>query len=296
MRSLSTAAIVFSLVSALPARASADLTVPSELESQARRTVDVQVPPPGVTQRLTLTDGSQLYGRVESAEPDALRFRSVAGIVLIVPRTEIADLRIVEGRLVAGEFLPADSHNTRLLFAPTGRALKKGEGYFGVYELVLPFVQVGVTNRLSIGGGTPLIFGGGDSDRPFWFTPKLQLLAHERVQVATGVIHFAVANHGAGIAYAVTTVGAAEKAATLGFGYAYAGNERAPILMVGGEYRSSRRIKWITENWIWGGGSNGFVSGGVRFLGERLSADLGLIVPLVDDTVAFPMVSFAWRF
>lgn len=103
-------------------------------------------------------------------------------------------------------------------------------------------------------------------------------------------------NHGAGIAYGVGTVGAEDKSVTVGVGYAYAGRDRAPILMVGGEYRSGRHFKLITENWIWGGGSNGFVSGGIRFLGEHLSADLGLIVPLVDETIAFPMVSFAWRF
>ena len=67
--------------------------------------------------------------------------------------------------------------------------------------------------------------------------------------------------------------------------------------MIGGEYRASRRLKWVTENWLWRGGP-GFVSGGIRFLGERVSADLGLIAPLVDaeGIFAFPLVSFAWHF
>lgn len=154
MRSLSMVGVlVLALLSMFPTRASAD-----------------------EIQRLTLTDGSQVFGHVESEEADGVRFRSVSGIVLSVPRAQIADIRVVEGHVLAGEFLPADSHNTRLLFAPTGRALKKGQGYFGVYELIFPFVQVGITNRLSVGGGTPLIFGGGGT-QTFWFTPKLQLLA-----------------------------------------------------------------------------------------------------------------------
>lgn len=66
--------------------------------------------------------------------------------------------------------------------------------------------------------------------------------------------------------------------------------------MVGGEYRGSRRVKWITENWFWRGDGNGFASGGVRFIGERLSADVSLVVPLVDETIVFPLVSFAWHF
>jgi hypothetical protein len=65
--------------------------------------------------------------------------------------------------------------------------------------------------------------------------------------------------------------------------------------MIGGERRASRRIKWITENYIWNGG--GFVSGGVRFLGESLSADLGLVSPLgIDKLFVFPVMNFVWKF
>lgn len=45
-----------------------------------------------------------------------------------------------------------DPNPTRLFFGPTGRSVKKGEGYVGVYGLFLPFVQVGITDRISIGG------------------------------------------------------------------------------------------------------------------------------------------------
>jgi hypothetical protein len=39
--------------------------------------------------------------------------------------------------------------NTRLMFAPTARSLRRGEAHVGFYY-VLPFVQVGITNRLSV--------------------------------------------------------------------------------------------------------------------------------------------------
>jgi hypothetical protein len=156
-------------------------------------------------------------------------------------------------------------------------------------------VQVGVTDRFSLGGGTPLFFG--DGDRPVWFTPKIQIVSRRNAQIAVGVIHITgIEEFNAGIAYGVTTIGREDTAATIGLGYAYSGDDRSAILMVGGDHRQSRRIKWITENWFWRGGGNGFVSGGVRFLGERLSADVSLVVPLVDDAFAFPIVSFAWSF
>jgi hypothetical protein len=144
-----------------------------------------------------------------------------------------------------------------------------------------------------------LFFGFG-SDRPYWFTPKLQVVATEQVQASVGVIHVTGFDENAGIAYGVATFGSSDKALTTGLGYGYSGASRTPILMIGGELRQSRRFKLVTENWLMPGGPGfmtGFLSGGVRFLGEHLTADLGFMVPLVDEGVtAFPLVSFAWHF
>src|SRR6266851_3786159 len=63
------------------------------------------------------------------------------------------------------------------------------------------------------------------------------------------------------------------------------------IGMIGGEHRLGRRLKFITENYVWHDG--GIISLGVRFLGERLSADVGIFAPLVADTTfAAPVVNF----
>ena len=41
----------------------------------------------------------------------------------------------------------------------------------------------------------------------------------------------------------------------------------------------------------------GFASGGVRFFGEKLSADFGLVMPLFEDeTFAFPMINIVRKF
>lgn len=286
MRPLFAIALLLSLTGPTPAFASDDV-------AQARRVMDIRVPGPDTTQRLTLSDGSQLFGQVQSVDPDTIVFRTIAGALVTISRAEVADLRVANGRIVGGEFQPTDAHNTRLMFAPTARALRRGEGYFGVYYF-MPFAQVGLTDRLSVGGGTPLIFGGG-SEHPVWFTPKVQLLGRDKAQVAAGIIHITGIDQNAGIAYGVTTLGPTDRAVTVGLGYAYSGDDRTPILMLGGEYRESRRIKWITENWLWRDGP-GFLSGGIRFIGDRLSADLSLVVPLIDEGLVLPLVSFAWHF
>ena len=69
--------------------------------------------------------------------------------------------------------------------------------------------------------------------------------------------------------------------------------------MIGGETRVSRRIKLITENWFFtGAGGDGLVTGGVRFIGDRLSADLGLGGATGADGsgCCLPLVNCVWNF
>ena len=79
-------------------------------------------------------------------------------------------------------------------------------------------------------------------------------------------------------------------------GLAYSGDSRGGIVMVGGERRVHRSMKLITENYVWETG-DGILSGGVRFIGERLSADLALAIPIgAGDLFAFPVVNFVYVF
>lgn len=258
----------------------------------AQQQGDVQV------YELLLKDGSRLFGSVERESDQEVVFRTQAGATITARRTDIVSLRLVQGRLDQGEFVRTDLHRSRLFFAPTGRSLDKGQVSVGVFEFIAPFVQIGVTENFSIGGGTPLIFGVEDIDRPFWVTPKLRIFNSGSVQASVGVLHVFDTSEGdsAGIAYGVGTFGSSDNAVTVGGGMAYSGDSRGGILMVGGERRVHRSIKLITENYLWKNGE-GVASGGVRFIGERLSADLALAIPIgADDLFAFPVVNFVYVF
>lgn len=267
-------------------------------QAQTSATPIIGIPAPDVTQELELNDGSSVIGRVESVGEGRFVFRTTSGVEMTVDVTAVRSLKPVTGHIVNGELWREDPNPTRLFFAPTGRSLKKGEAYFGVYELFLPFVQVGVTDRISIGAGTPLIFG--DVERPFWVTPKVQLLERRSTAVSAGVMHFFNVDEASiGIAYGVVTQGSADRAATIGVGYAYERTDDddagSAVVMIGGEHRVSRRIKLVTENYVFKGG--GFASGGLRFFGEKLSADFGLVMPLfADDTFVFPMINIVRKF
>ena len=176
--------------------------------------------------------------------------------------------------------------------------LKKGTGYLAVYEIFTPFLGIGITDNLILAGGTPLIFGGGGS-RPYWVAPKFTFLNTDHTQAAVGVLAFAVVDHSAGIFYGVLSQRGLKASATIGVGYGYVDDDPAdkPALMFGGELRTGRKLKLVTENYLFPGGE-GFLSAGPRFFGERLSADLGLMAPIgwEDDFFVFPLINFVWNF
>ena len=258
---------------------------------------------PRVQQSVTLTelalrDGSRLYGAIVTESETEVVFRTQSGTTMTVTRAEVYSLRPVAGVLTNGEFQPSDPNVTRLFFGPTGRSLKRGQVYLGVYEILLPFVQVGVTDRISIGGGTPLVFFEEDaSNRPFWITPKIQLINGEKTQVAVGAFHgFSGEGGYGGIAYVVATTGNAASRSRLAPASAIPKMAAsAGVVMIGAEGQVRRNMKFITENYIWQGG-HAILSGGVRFFGERLSADLALFAPVTEGFFLAPLVNFVYIF
>jgi hypothetical protein len=245
---------------------------------------------------LVLNDGSRAYGQIESETDTEVVFKTTSGASLTAPRARIVALRPVVGRMIRGEFRREDPNSTRLVFGPTARSVPRGEAYLGVYQGIVPFVQVGVTDRFSIGGGTPLIFSFSDWDRPYWVSPKLQVYSGNGTHAAVGALHAFAGNESVGVAYGVLTKDTPGGAFTLGAGMAYSSNgAQGAVAMVGGEVPARRNMKFITENYVWKGTL--VTSGGVRFFGERLAADLVIAVAYAESTpFAFPVVNFVYRF
>ena len=256
-----------------------------------------QAPAPVKTvHELVLNDGSRVYGEVQEETNGEVVFKTTTGATLRTPRNRIVSLKPVVGRTIKGEFRREDPNDTRLLFGPTGRAVPRGEVYLGVYEAMVPFVQVGVTNRFSIGGGTPLIFQIDSADRMYWVTPKLQVYSNGVTHAAVGMFHGFLGDDSAGIAYGVVTRERPGGSFTVGAGMGYnSDGGRGGVVMVGGEAPARRNIKLITENYLWR--STAITSGGCRFFGEHLSADLAVAIAFTDDgPFAFPVVNFVYRF
>lgn len=256
------------------------------------------VPDSAHLQIVTLTDGSTIFGRIVTVNTDTVSFQTGAGTMQLSVRA-IRDIRLISNEDVReGDYWFPNPNSTRLFFAPTGEQLKQGEGYFSDYELFFPGVAIGVTDNISIGGGISLIPASA-SDQIYYVTPKIGFSPSDKVHLAGGVL-FAGTNGGTGgIYYGVGTFGDGNGSVTVGGGYGFAGGkiQSKPVGMLGAEYRISRRLGVVTENYLLPVADNNVLySFGFRFMGEKLTTDLALANVSGSNIIGIPYVDFVFRF
>jgi hypothetical protein len=134
---------------------------------------------------------------------------------------------------------------------------------------------------------------------PFYVAPKVQVFRTARAAISVGTLALFFDDEIVGINYAVGTFGTPDHALTLGLGFGFSGDQfsNQPVAMIGGETRTSRRIKLVTENYFLPGEDGLLFSAGLRFIGDRFSTDLG-IAGFVGGTSAccIPLINFSYAF
>ncbi len=262
-----------------------------------------------VRQLITLRDGSTVLGRITQAWGDSARVASMAG-TLTLQRANVQSVKVVQASSIHdGAYWPEDPNATRLFFGPTGRMLRKGEGYVANHWLFFLDGYGGITDRFTL-GGTMSLFPSDNflKNNVYFISPKLGLTQGERFNTAVGAwIGGAPFSSAAGsvntfgIAYGVATWGGLDGALTLGAGYGFAEGKlaRNPMAMIGGTRRISRRVSFVTENWIFPNvEKHPLVSAGIRTTGDKLTWDFGAITVLGTGggTIVAPWFGAAWKF
>jgi len=260
--------------------------------------------------RVVLVDGTVIVGTVDDEGADPLVIRTASGVEQRVARAQV---REVTG-LLAGRFTRLDPARTRLYLAPTARTLGRGDGRFSAYYL-FPSAAFGVSDRvdMSVGASVPAISSDGDFVMALNLNLKGQLVRFEGGAAAVGgsaiipITSFDGFSAVAGTVYGVATLGSDVRAVTLGvFGLYGTDFEDASfadgaLLLMGLESQVSNSVKLISENYlaVGYGGSAGVLTGGVRFFGDRLAADVAAALVVTEggfQTIPIPYLglSYTW--
>ena len=259
-------------------------------------------------QVIKLRDGSSIVGRVTEIGADTIRFAANAG-TLSIARADIVELKeVARSSLRNGEVWPENPNATRLLFAPTGRMLDKGEGYFNDTYLFLLSIHGGITSHFTLGAGMSVVPLDDLGDNALFIMPKIGVVATPRFNLAVGALAGVVGglvdageNASFGVLYAVGTAGSPDASVSFGTGLAYASGRFAdhPVAMLGAETRLGRRVAFVTENYLIPDDDvRAVISYGLRFFGEKLSADLAFWNSPGMEMVfpGIPYVSFSVKF
>jgi len=202
------------------------------------------IPDSNQVQILKTSDGSQFIGRIIKIRETEIRFETQFG-ELTIPISRIEDITIAkETSLKEGKYWFPNPNQTRLYFSPTGRMLKKGQGFFADIYVLFPGFAYAVTDNIAIGGGMSLVPGVGIENQIFYFTPKIGLVTSETINFAVGALILAIPDFDdqgdspfVGSFYGVGTFGPPDHSFTIGLGYGFVEGDLAnkPIVFFGAE-------------------------------------------------------------
>jgi hypothetical protein len=250
-----------------------------------------------------LKDGQQLRGKLVSQDAAGATLELEGGARVMVPAASIE--RIELARAGQSEVRSRDPNRTRYLYSPSGFMLKHGEGYVSQTELLVTSFAYGVTDHLTLGLGSSIPFLFVDNGVNLVGTVKVGASVGEHVHLAAGAQGLWLPGLDAG-----TTAGFVFGTVTLGTPDAHVGVSIGPpfvagkqndlgdlLVSVSGVARVSEHIALVSENWIipGGGDTNLIASGAVRFIGQRLGVDAGLLFVEGADA-PLPWLDFTWNF
>jgi len=261
-------------------------------------------PQPGQDVVVLMKDGQKLSGRLVSQDAAGVIIDS-SGAQLHIPAASIQALAL-PGSVAAEGAWPRDPNRTRYLYSPTGFMLRQGEGYVSQTELLLTTVGFGLTDWLTIQAGTIIPWLVYEpSTLPFMVALKVGGSPSEYLHLAGGFQAFAapgISSGAAGLLFGTVTLGTEDLnlgvSAGPPFGVGNGTSELGKVVVsVSGNWRVSRSIALVSENWFVqvDGTTEVLGSAAVRFIGDRLGVDAGFLFS-PGSSFPVPWLDFTWHF
>ena len=255
----------------------------------------LNVPESGYMQVVETKDGGMHIGRIVAIGVNSVQIETNHGKVEIPIQAIEKVRRVPESSMQNGKYWYPDLNTTRLFITTTAQMMERGQGYYSNRYLFFSMLAYGVTDNFSIGVGG-LTLPVDIEDIPFYVTPKLGLLNQESLDLALGALIMRVPGgdddddgFSTGILYGVGTFGGPE-GLTAGLGWGFVEDEisNRPVIVLGGKRRWTRRLSVVVESWhfphYYG---EPFVIYGIRFLGLRMTVDVGM-VGFPSEGIVFP--------
>lgn len=244
--------------------------------------------------RFELHDGALIIGRVMAIDADSIHVagngRSRHGLA----RADVARATRYDAR--TGSFerqwfaAPVPSRN---LIGPTAIPMRRGEMRYTNTYFLFHSLTAGLTSRLSLGLGTEFtsFLSTGGAGALYFGSIKYGGKVADGVHVAAHGMMVSVPYDGwfyssserlnLGFAGGLVTLGDADRQLTAGLSWSvlrFRWVTRYPLVTVGGQWRFSKRLGFVTENMLLplpGERSPYLLSYALRIMGRELAGDLG---------------------
>jgi len=236
------------------------------------------------TYLITLKDGTSIRGTIVSEKPQEISLTTENLGTVTIKRDRIKSMILLDkSNFKNGKYWFPNPNYSRYFIGP-GIQLKKGDGYYQNVDLLVNTVSYGVTNFFSIGGGVELL-STLHGQPIILLMPKLGVEVTKNLWLGGGILYVNFSalgknvdiSGGFGIGYGSATIGNENNNLSLGIGFGYVGSmwSDKPVITLSGMTRVSPRFGLVMENWFVPNYS--IFTYGVRFIGEKMSFDIGLV-------------------
>lgn len=244
------------------------------------------------TYLVTLNDGSTISGKLVSITDNEVVIQSGTLGEMRLQKASIKTMTQVSSfdEKESGIWF-TNPNPSKYLLGNSAIPMEKKSGYYQNTWIFVSSFSYGITNNISIAGGFEILslMAGEDGPYAFYVNPKASFKVAENFYAGANILYANTIRYAEDFGGLATINGFATYGntnnnitAALGWGWADGEFSSKPVIIISGMARASKRIGFVTENWIVpgiaeDGGYYGIVSYGIRFLGEKTSIDLAFL-------------------
>jgi len=261
---------------------------------------------------IKLKDGASISGKIISQNSEQIIVETSSMGQVTIQRSNISEMTLLKASDAGKGWYP-NPNPSKYLLGNSAIAPQKGTGYYQNTWILFNSFSYAFTDFFSMSGGFEIIslLASGEGPFAFYLNPKASFKVMDNFYAGGNILYANTIKSvdefgGLGTLNAFASYGNENNNITASFGWGFVEDQFSskPVISVSGMVRASKRIGFVSENWLIpevgeGGSYYGVFSYGVRFLGENISVDLAFInnpdiaeglfigIPFLDFVVNF---------